>query len=133
MPGDPPRPQDREVLVTLAPNPSHLEAVSPVVLGMVRAQQAKAGDEDASRIMGILIHGDAAFSGLGLVSECLQLSNVEGTICDVVALMAPLTLQGGRRAPLYESHSCPQSDHWQHACEMHLHVAHCDTASIVKQ
>ncbi len=78
VPGEAPREIEQEIRVSIAPNPSHLEAVSPVVLGMVRAEQMRANDTDASRIMGLLIHGDAAFSGLGLVSECLQLSNVRG-------------------------------------------------------
>ena len=69
VPGEPQRETESEIRVSIAPNPSHLEAVSPVVLGMVRAEQMRARDADASRIMGLLIHGDAAFSGLGLVSE----------------------------------------------------------------
>ena len=78
VPGEPPEPAEQAIRVSIAPNPSHLEAVSPVVLGMVRAEQMRARDTDRTRIMGLLIHGDAAFSGLGLVSESLQLSNVEG-------------------------------------------------------
>jgi 2-oxoglutarate dehydrogenase E1 component len=59
-------------------NPSHLEAVDPVVLGRVRAKQRRLGDTLKQRVMGILIHGDAAFAGQGLVAECLQLSDLRG-------------------------------------------------------
>ena len=69
--------------LSLAPNPSHLEAVGPVVMGMVRAQQARLRslrtDRDRqSRIMGLLIHGDAAFAALGGVYEALSLSGTPG-------------------------------------------------------
>ena len=60
--------------LSLAPNPSHLEAVNPVVLGKARAKQDQRGDEDRSQVMAILMHGDAAFAGQGLVAESLDLS-----------------------------------------------------------
>lgn len=67
------------IRVSIAPNPSHLEAIGPVVLGMVRAEQARLADLPAhARVAGLLIHGDAAFSGLGIVAETLQLANVPG-------------------------------------------------------
>jgi 2-oxoglutarate dehydrogenase E1 component len=74
---------DREVVgvpvhLSLAANPSHLEAVDPVVLGKVRAKQQQAGEGARSRIAGILMHGDAAFAGQGLVAEALELSELEG-------------------------------------------------------
>jgi 2-oxoglutarate dehydrogenase E1 component len=59
-----------QVSVRLAPNPSHLEAVNPVVEGMTRARQRARGDsEDRSKVVAILIHGDAAFAGQGVVAE----------------------------------------------------------------
>ncbi len=64
--------------VSLAFNPSHLEAVDPVVVGRVRAKQRRHRDWVRRRILGILIHGDAAFAGQGLVAETLQLSNLHG-------------------------------------------------------
>ena len=64
--------------VSLAPNPSHLEAVNPVVMGRVRAKQLQRGDTDRRATMGILIHGDAAFPGQGVVAETLLLSGLEG-------------------------------------------------------
>lgn len=66
------------VRISIAPNPSHLEYVGPVVLGMVRAEQTRLQDHTRQRVMGLLIHGDAAFAGLGVVAETLQLADVPG-------------------------------------------------------
>jgi 2-oxoglutarate dehydrogenase E1 component len=68
----------REITVTLASNPSHLEAVNPVVEGMVRAKQEQAGDTKHQRVIPVLIHGDAAFAGQGVVAETLNLSQLDG-------------------------------------------------------
>ena len=57
----------RVVHLSMTPNPSHLEAVDPVVVGRVRAKQEQLGDREHSRCMGLLMHGDAAFAGQGLV------------------------------------------------------------------
>ncbi|HKV15459.1 MAG TPA: 2-oxoglutarate dehydrogenase E1 component, partial [Reyranella sp.] len=64
--------------LSLAPNPSHLEAVNPVVLGKARAKQDQRGDTERSQVMAILMHGDAAFAGQGLVAESLDLSDLAG-------------------------------------------------------
>jgi 2-oxoglutarate dehydrogenase E1 component len=64
--------------LSLTFNPSHLEAVDPIVVGRVRAKQRRHGDWERRRILGVLIHGDAAFAGQGLVPEVLQLSNLHG-------------------------------------------------------
>jgi len=64
--------------VTLAPNPSHLEFVDPVVEGMARAKQDARGDDERSRVIPILLHGDAAFAGQGVVAETLNLAGLEG-------------------------------------------------------
>ena len=64
--------------LSLAPNPSHLEAVNPVVLGKARAKQDQRGDGERSQVMAILMHGDAAFAGQGLVAESLDLSDLGG-------------------------------------------------------
>ncbi len=69
---------DKVVHLSLAANPSHLEAVNTVVLGKVRAKQAQIGDEERKKIMGLLMHGDAAFAGQGLVPEALDLSQLKG-------------------------------------------------------
>ncbi|MFL5265654.1 MAG: 2-oxoglutarate dehydrogenase E1 component [Stellaceae bacterium] len=68
----------RTIHLSLAANPSHLEAVDPVVLGKVRAKQLQRGDSDRSQVAGILMHGDAAFAGQGLVAESLELSDLIG-------------------------------------------------------
>jgi 2-oxoglutarate dehydrogenase E1 component len=67
------------VHMSLTPNPSHLETVNPVVLGKVRAQQAIRDDLDnKAQVLPVLIHGDAAFAGQGVVWESLSLSGVNG-------------------------------------------------------
>jgi len=66
------------VHVALAFNPSHLEVVNPVVEGSVRARQERRGDTRGNRVMPVLIHGDAAFAGQGVVMETLQLSQARG-------------------------------------------------------
>jgi 2-oxoglutarate dehydrogenase E1 component len=69
----------RKVHLSLQPNPSHLEAVDPVVVGKVRARQDMAGDwKERLSVMGILLHGDAAFAGQGLVYETLAMSQLIG-------------------------------------------------------
>jgi 2-oxoglutarate dehydrogenase E1 component len=64
--------------LTLASNPSHLEAVDPIAEGMSRAKQDLIGDEDRSKVLPILLHGDAAFAGQGVVAETLNLSQLKG-------------------------------------------------------
>ncbi|UAB89277.1 2-oxoglutarate dehydrogenase E1 component [Ruegeria sp. SCSIO 43209] len=66
------------VHLSLTANPSHLEAVNPVVLGKVRAKQDQLNDEDRTKVMGILLHGDAAFAGQGVVAEGFGLSGLKG-------------------------------------------------------
>jgi 2-oxoglutarate dehydrogenase E1 component len=71
--------EGKRVHLSLQPNPSHLEAVNPVVAGKVRARQDMAGDvKTRSSVMGILLHGDAAFAGQGLVYETLAMSQLIG-------------------------------------------------------
>jgi len=67
-----------QIKVSLAANPSHLEAVNPVLEGIVRAKQDKLGNPDNFPILPILIHGEAAFAGQGVVLETLQMSQLEG-------------------------------------------------------
>ena len=69
------------VHLSLTANPSHLEAVNPVVLGKVRAKQDQLNDADRSTVMPILLHGDAAFAGQGVVAECFALSGLRGHRC----------------------------------------------------
>ncbi len=66
------------VHLSLTANPSHLEAVNPVVLGKVRAKQDQYNDDERTSVMGILLHGDAAFAGQGVVAEGFGLSGLKG-------------------------------------------------------
>ncbi|MEO6300877.1 MAG: 2-oxoglutarate dehydrogenase E1 component, partial [Paracoccaceae bacterium] len=66
------------VHLSLTANPSHLEAVNPVVLGKVRAKQDQLNDVDRHKVVPILLHGDAAFAGQGVVAECFGLSGLRG-------------------------------------------------------
>ncbi|MFT5432365.1 MAG: 2-oxoglutarate dehydrogenase E1 component [Myxococcota bacterium] len=69
---------DKKVHLSLCFNPSHLEFVDPVVIGRVRAKQDRMMDHDNERAMGILVHGDAAFAGEGVVQETLNMSGLPG-------------------------------------------------------
>jgi 2-oxoglutarate dehydrogenase E1 component len=66
------------VHLSLVPNPSHLEAVNPVVLGKVRSIQTMIGDAARTQVMPVLLHGDAAFAGQGIVAECFGFSGLTG-------------------------------------------------------
>jgi len=70
--------EGEELHLSLTANPSHLEAVNPVVVGKVRAKQDQHGDVERNRVMGLLLHGDAAFCGQGVVAETLSLSDLDG-------------------------------------------------------
>ena len=71
-------PDGKTVALTLASNPSHLEAVDPIVEGMARAKQKLKQDLEHARTIPLLIHGDAAFAGQGVVAETLNLSQLKG-------------------------------------------------------
>ncbi|MCU7904502.1 MAG: 2-oxoglutarate dehydrogenase E1 component, partial [Candidatus Thiodiazotropha sp. (ex Epidulcina cf. delphinae)] len=66
------------VHLALGFNPSHLEIINPVIEGSVRARQRRRGDHDGSRVLPVLIHGDSAFAGQGVVMETLNLSQTRG-------------------------------------------------------
>ncbi len=66
------------VHLTLTSNPSHLEAVDPVVEGRTKAKQVRAGDEEGRAVVPVVLHGDAAFAGQGIVAETLNLSQLRG-------------------------------------------------------
>ncbi|MBS1927873.1 MAG: 2-oxoglutarate dehydrogenase E1 component [Bacteroidetes bacterium] len=68
----------KKINLKLCPNPSHLEAVDPVVLGLVRSQADTLYDSDYDKVLPILIHGDASLAGQGIVYEVLQMSNLDG-------------------------------------------------------
>uniref|UniRef100_A0A8B9KSQ2 2-oxoglutarate dehydrogenase complex component E1 n=1 Tax=Astyanax mexicanus TaxID=7994 RepID=A0A8B9KSQ2_ASTMX len=67
---------DRNITLSLMANPSHLEAVDPVVQGKTKAEQFYCGDTEGNRVMSILLHGDAAFAGQGIVYETFHLSDL---------------------------------------------------------
>ncbi len=71
-------PSGADIKVELAANPSHLETVDPIVLGMVRANQDRIEPPGSYPSLPILIHGDAAFAGQGVVAECLAMSDING-------------------------------------------------------
>ncbi len=70
--------QGREVALHLASNPSHLEAVDPVVMGRARARQMRLGKGGQARVLPLIIHGDAAFAGQGIWAETLDLATIAG-------------------------------------------------------
>ena len=67
-----------KVHLSLTANPSHLEIVDPVVLGKARAKQDQLQDKERSKVLPLLLHGDAAFAGQGVVAECFGLSGLRG-------------------------------------------------------
>src|SRR5712691_10931271 len=71
-------PSGATMQLTLASNPSHLEAVDPIVEGMSRAKQKLIDDRQRTKVLPVLIHGDAAFAGQGVVAETLNLSQLKG-------------------------------------------------------
>ena len=68
----------KKIHLSLTPNPSHLEAVNPVVVGKVRAKQTLLNDKTTDKVFGILIHGDAAMAGQGVVAETFAMSQLRG-------------------------------------------------------
>jgi 2-oxoglutarate dehydrogenase E1 component len=68
----------REVFIHLVSNPSHLEAVDPIAEGRARAKQVRVGDEKGRKVVPILLHGDAAFAGQGILAETLNLAELDG-------------------------------------------------------
>ena len=99
--------QAGDITFSLASNPSHLEAVNPVVEGIVRAKQEEIGDDKRLKVLPLLIHGDAAFAGQGVVAETLNLSQLDGyctggTIHLVINNQIGFTtLPGDSRSTLY--------------------------------
>ena len=99
---------DGLVHVALAFNPSHLEIVGPVVEGSVRARQQRSGDDQGTQVLPVLIHGDAAFAGQGVVMETFNMSqsrgfSTKGTVHVVINNQIGFTTshQGDARSTLY--------------------------------
>ena len=70
--------EGKKIHISLVPNPSHLEAVDPVVIGKVRANQTQLKDKNNNKVFGLLIHGDAAMAGQGIVAETFAMSQLRG-------------------------------------------------------
>uniref|UniRef100_A0A4W5RTR3 2-oxoglutarate dehydrogenase complex component E1 n=1 Tax=Hucho hucho TaxID=62062 RepID=A0A4W5RTR3_9TELE len=121
---------DRNITLSLMANPSHLEAVDPVVQGKTKAEQFYCGDTEGKRVMSILLHGDAAFAGQGVVYETFHLSDLpsyttHGTVHVVVnnqvthpatpptalSITAPTPLEGYLQPPTYHPETRPSIAH----------------------
>ena len=70
--------ENKKIHLSLTSNPSHLEAVNPVVVGKVRAKQTLSKDKNTDKVIGLLIHGDAAVAGQGIVAETFAMSQLRG-------------------------------------------------------
>jgi len=95
----------QRIHLSLSFNPSHLEFVNPVALGRVRAKQDRMGDHERATCMALLIHGDAAFAGEGIVQETLNLSQLAGYTTGG-ALHVVVNNQIGFTTPTSEARSC---------------------------
>ena len=70
--------EGKKIHISMVPNPSHLEAVDPVVMGKVRAKQTQLKDKTNDKVFCLLIHGDAAMAGQGIVAETFAMSQLVG-------------------------------------------------------
>ena len=119
------------VHISLTDNPSHLEAVNPVVLGQVRAKQFFHKDKSRKKVIPVLMHGDAAFAGQGIVAECFAMSglpghNIGGTIHIIVNNQIGFTT-----APRFARSSPYPSDVAKTAQAPILHVNGDDPEAVV--
>ncbi len=119
------------VHISLTDNPSHLEAVNPVVLGQVRAKQFFHKDKERKKVIPVLMHGDAAFAGQGIVAECFAMSglpghNIGGTIHVIVNNQIGFTT-----APRFARSSPYPSDVAKTAQAPILHVNGDDPEAVV--
>lgn len=96
--------------LSLTANPSHLEAVDPIVVGKVRAKQSQYHDEEREQVMGLLLHGDAAFSGQGIVAETFLLSQLHGYQTGGTFHIIINNQIGFTTAPMYSRSSAHCSD-----------------------
>jgi 2-oxoglutarate dehydrogenase E1 component len=122
----------RAVHLSLAANPSHLEAVNPVVLGKVRSKQHQRGDSERKQVVGILMHGDAAFAGQGLVAESLELSDLRGFRTGGTAHIIVNNQIGFTTAPSYARSSPYPSDVAKGIQAPILHVNGDDPEAVIE-
>lgn len=99
-----------KIHLSLTANPSHLEAVDPIVVGKVRAKQSQYHDEEREQVMGLLLHGDAAFSGQGIVAETFLLSQLHGYQTGGTFHIIINNQIGFTTAPMYSRSSAHCSD-----------------------
>ncbi|MDP6405530.1 MAG: thiamine pyrophosphate-dependent enzyme, partial [Alphaproteobacteria bacterium] len=119
------------VHLSLSPNPSHLEAVDPVVLGKTRAKQGQLADDERRQVMSLLMHGDAAFAGQGLVAECFGLSQLHGYRTGGTIHIIVNNQIGFTTAPQYSRSSPYPSDVAKMVQAPILHVNGDDPESVV--
>jgi 2-oxoglutarate dehydrogenase E1 component len=101
-------PSGKEVHLSLAPNPSHLEAVNSVLMGICRSKQKLKGDKTRTRTLAVMLHGDASFTGQGSVYELLNMSDLAGyTVGGVIHII--VNNQIGFTTMPQESRSTPQA------------------------
>lgn len=82
----------KSVHISLLANPSHLEAVNPVVEGKARARQHYTGDSTRERVMSLLLHGDASFAAQGVVYETIDLSRLPNYTTGIACYVFPVNL-----------------------------------------
>ena len=117
--------------LSLLPNPSHLEAVNPVVLGRSRAKQGQLGDDERRQVLAVLMHGDAAFAGQGLVAECFGMSQLHGYRTGGTIHIIVNNQIGFTTAPIYSRSSPYPSDVAKMVQAPILHVNGDDPESVV--
>ena len=119
------------VHVSLTDNPSHLEAVNPVVLGQTRAKQYFHEDHERNKVIPILIHGDAAFAGQGVVAECFAMSGLSGHNTGVAIHIIVNNQIGFTTSPEYARSSPYPSDVAKMVDAPILHVNGDDPEAVV--
>ena len=117
--------------LSLAANPSHLEAVDPVVIGKTRAKQDQRGDTDRKKVFSVLMHGDAAFAGQGLVAETFGMSQLKGHETGGTIHLIVNNQIGFTTAPQYSRSSAYPSDVAKMVQAPILHVNGDDPEAVV--
>lgn len=121
-----------KIHISLTANPSHLEAVDPVVVGKVRAKQSQYHDEEHAQVMGLLLHGDAAFAGQGIVAETFLLSQLHGYQTGGTLHIIVNNQIGFTTAPMYSRSSAHCSDIAMLVQAPIFHVNGDDPEAVVK-
>ena len=120
-----------KVHLSLTANPSHLEAVNPVVLGKARAKIGQRGPNSSDKVLSLLLHGDAAFAGQGIVAECFGLSELKGYRTGGTVHFVHNNQIGFTTAPKYSRSSPYPSDTAKMVQAPILHVNGDDPEAVV--